>query len=614
MGNDMRYFIEKIEQIKKDDKQYEAYLTNDSTVVIAGPGSGKTTILTLKIMRLLNEKIKAPRGLACVTFSREAAREFKERLYRLGYQDRSNVFLGTVHSFCISEVLGNFAHLYDYGIPLPIKIIPAKNKKQLFDKIVSDFNMESVKLKMIEMDKERTLNIKGLSSVETPSYDVALKVAQEYEKRLHAMGYVDYESIIKFSTLLIQEQEYVRRCLSAKFPWIVIDEYQDLGRPLHEMILSLFTTTDIKIFAVGDPDQSIYSFSGAIPDYLDELYKRKDIIPIELKTNYRSNQEIIDGSEVVLNAKRTYKAATRLDEKAEFMFISCEEDMRDQYDICVNKIIPYYLSRGIPLEEIAVLVKVNQEIRDLSEFFIEKNIPYYIAKHLFDRTDIVKWLESCAAWVCGINNESFSDIYMFWERTRILHLKLNHLNDRKRIIEKRELYDVLLESKQYVNNLKQWVECILAKLLINDLLKDSEIYPDELENLENLIMTLGDEKYKKYDLTKFSRLGKPEKQVTLTTRHSSKGLEFEVVIMLGVEKGKFPSFECEHNPQKLEEEHRICFVCVSRAKKACVLVRSRVNNIQKKDGGIWRKITEESIFWTYLVEKYGNELNEELFD
>jgi DNA helicase II / ATP-dependent DNA helicase PcrA len=183
-----------------------------------------------------------------------------------------------------------------------------------------------------------------------------------------------------------------------------------------------------------------------------------------------------------------------------------------------------------------------------------------------------------------------------------------------RIIEKRELYGVLLESKQYVNNLKQWVEYLLTKLSINDLLKDSEIYPDELENLEHLIMTLGDEKYKKYDLTKFSRLGKPEKQVTLTTRHSSKGLEFEVVIILGVEKGKFPSFECEHNPQKLEEEHRICFVCVSRAKKACVLVRSRVNNIPKKDGGIWRKTTEESIFWTYLVEKYGDDLTEELFE
>ncbi len=103
------------------------------------------------------------------------------------------------------------------------------------------------------------------------------------KKRLYKLGFMDYESIIKYSTLLIQEQEYVRKCLNAKFPWILIDEYQDLGRPLHEMVLSLFTLTDIKIYAVGDPDQSIYGFSGAIPDYLHELYKHNDIIPIELK-------------------------------------------------------------------------------------------------------------------------------------------------------------------------------------------------------------------------------------------------------------------------------------------------------------------------------------------
>lgn len=610
----MSYYIEKLAQIEKDDNQYKAYLTDDSTVVIAGPGSGKTTILTLKIIRLLNEKILYPRGLACVTFSKEAAREFKQRLFRLGYQERSNVFLGTVHSFCISEVLENFAHLYNYEIPLPIKIISDKNKKKLFDDVVLDLGLGAAKLKIGEMDKERTLNINGQSKVKIPSYEIAMRVAQEYEKRLYEMGYVDYESIIKLSTILIQEQEYVRKCLNAKFPWIVIDEYQDLGRPLHEMILSLFTTTDIKIFAVGDPDQSIYSFSGAIPDYLNELYLREDIIPIELKTNYRSNQDIIDGSEVVLRAERNYVAATRLDEKAEFVFITCEEDMTDQYLFCVNNVIPYYLKKDVPLEEIAVLVKTNQEIRDLSEYFIQNGIPYYIAKHLFDRSDFVKWLESCASWACDIYSESFTELYKYWEKLKILHYQLEHINDRNRIIEKRFLYKVLIDSRDYIDNLKEWVTFLLSNLEIFELLKGSNIYPDEIENLNNLIKTVADAKYVDYDVSNFSKLGKPQNQVTLTTRHSSKGLEFEVVIMLGVEKGKFPSYECEGNPKKLEEEHRVCFVCVSRAKKACVLVRSKYNNITKKNGENWRKSTDESVFWTYLKEKYGDNLNEANFE
>lgn len=614
MRSSMSYYLEKLQQIKKDDKQYEAYLTNDSTVVIAGPGSGKTTILTLKIMRLLNEKINKPRGLACVTFSREAAREFKQRLNKLGYVERTNVFLGTVHSFCISEVIGNFAHLYNNEIPLPLKIISDTNKKKLFRKVVEDLDLENMKLTFDEIDKERTLSIIGLSSIEIPTYDIAMKAAVEYEKRLKDSGYVDYTSIVKYSTQLIQEHEYVRNCLSAKFPWIVVDEYQDLGKPLHEMILALFINTDIKIFAVGDPDQSIYGFSGAIPDYLIELYKREDILPIELQTNYRSNQDIINGSEAVLNSQRNYRAATRHGENAEFVFITCEEDMYQQYEYCVSKIIPYYLGKGIPYNEIALLVSSNPEVRELSEHLNREGIPYYISKHSFDRSDFVKWLEACAAWVSDSSSESFSDMYHFWESINKLHNKFIDINSVSRTVAKKELYSVLTESKCEEGNLKNWLQFIIDELYIKQLLENSDIYPDEIENIEKLLETVSDERYVDFDLTKFSKLGKPENQVTISTRHSSKGLEFEVVIILGVEEGRFPNYRSISDKRKMEEEHRICFVCVSRAKKACVLVRSKFNNITKKNKEIWHKPTDESIFWTYLKAKFGDDINESTFE
>lgn len=598
--------MENIQRIKKDEMQFKAYNTQESTVVIAGPGSGKTTVLTLKIIKLLREMIKEPRGLACVTYSREAAREFKQRLNKLGYEERQNVFLGTVHSFCISEVLGNFAHLYDYKIPMPIKIISDKNKKKLFAKVVEDLGIAGTKIKLSEMDKERTLNIKGMSAVEIPTYDVALQAAQEYEKRLHESGLMDYESIIKFSTLLIQEQEYVRKCLSAKFPWIVIDEYQDLGRPLHEMVLSLFSKTDINIFAVGDPDQSIYGFSGALPDYLHELYKREDIIPIELKNNYRSNQDIIDGSELVLNLKRNYVAATRKDEEAEFVFITCEEDLEEQYDYCVNKIIPYYLKKGIPLEEIVILAKLNGNIKDLARKFSEKNIPHYISKHDFERSDFVKWLETCASWINDKTSVSFDEIYLYWERIILLHNEKEVFSGNYRILEKRKIYDVLVESYENRNKLKLWIQNIIEKLKIFRLFDGSSIYPDEIDNLNNLLNVASEDRYKSYDISKFSKLGKPENQVTLTTRHSSKGLEFEVVVILGMEEGSFPDYRCISDSRKLAEENRMCFVCISRAKKACVLVRSKYYNIKKKDGDIWHKPCEESQFWKVLHKKYAD--------
>ena len=359
----MDYYTEKLEQILADPYQKAAYETNDSTVVIAGPGSGKTTILTLKIMKLLKDKIREPQGLACLTFSREAAREFEERLKKLGYEKRRNVFLGTVHSFCISEILGNFAELYDYGISIPVKILPAKLEKQIYASVLKDLGIK--KFSKTDVDKERSLQIKGISGVKVDSDPKAHQIAVEFEKRVLQAGYIDYEGVILFSTRILQEHEYVRKCISAKYPWLVIDEYQDLGKPLHEMVMALFTQTDIKIFAVGDPDQSIYGFTGAIPDYLKELYDREDTISVELQNNYRSNQDIIDGSEIVLNIPRYYHAMTRQNEEAEYTFISCQNGLEDQYDIFINKIVPVCIEKNIPLEEIAVLLSKNDECKEL---------------------------------------------------------------------------------------------------------------------------------------------------------------------------------------------------------------------------------------------------------
>lgn len=602
--SNLSYYTEKLEQISKDEYQKAAYDADDSAVVIAGPGSGKTTILTLKIMKLLNGHIKEPQGLACLTFSNEATREFKERLEKLGYKKRRNVFLGTVHSFCVSEILGNFGELYNCGLPMPIKIVPKNIKNEIFLKAKGNVGKNS-KLSVTAMDKQRALQISGNSFVEIEENDDAKTVAAEYEKLLYEAGYIDFQTIIIVSTKLIQEQEYVRKCLSAKYPWLVIDEYQDLGKPLHEMVLSLFNQTDIKIFVVGDPDQSIYKFSGAIPDYLMELYDREDVISIKLKNNYRSNQDIVDGSERVLSIPRNYHAVTREGEQAEYHFIDCNKGMEDQYKYFVKKIIPKCKENNIPLEEIAVLLGTRKECTELEAECIINDVPCYIATHTFDRTDFVKWLEDCASWINDNTAVFFNDIYSYLRSLFLMKREDVYISEKEDLEKRKYFLDILTMSKQHKHSLKKWLSYMFRTLDVNNLLKDLEQMPDELENLKNLYREVSDEKYKNYDTSKFSKLGKPQNQITISTRHSSKGLEFEIVVLMGMEEEHFPSWFVlnSDDPKDLEECNRMCFVCVSRAKRVCILMKSKKYEIKGKFG-VFEKSFSASRYWNQLYKEF----------
>jgi DNA helicase-2/ATP-dependent DNA helicase PcrA len=590
------YFFKKLKQIEKDPLQFKSYNSIGNTVVTAGPGSGKTTVLTLKVMRLLEESIIEPRGLACLTYSREAAREFQDRLKLLGFKKRKNVFLGTVHSFCLAEILSPFGEVFpQYQIPTPIKIISEKQKLKIFEKVITEIGYND--LTITDMDKERSRDITGFSKVVIESYDVALKVAVLFEKHLHESGYIDYISMVKFATKMIQNERYIQKNLEAKFPWLVIDEYQDLGKPLHEMVLSLLAKTKIKIFAVGDADQSIYDFQGASPEYLVEL-SQNGIIEnyIHLTNNYRSAQEIVNASEAVLQVKRNYVAfGNNKDFNATFDFVVCECGMDEQY-LKAIKIISELNKSGTPYHEIAVLLAYQNQIKQFANLCLKKGLPFYMTKQSFERSDFVKWLELCAAWVTNSDKISFEDVYEFWEF--ILSSHSNIILHEERIFFKRHLYNQLKESIKFKESLSDWLEQITTSLDIFNLLKTSELYPDEVENLEKLKYMMLQPPYNTFTLEQFTRLGSPQNQIVISSRHGSKGLEFDTVLMLGMEKDNFPRYNC--TKRELEEAHRLCFVCVSRARKKCVLIRSEYHDISTRKGDIWHKNFAPSPFWNIL--------------
>ena len=583
------YFEKKLQGIREDDMQLAAYKAVNNTVVIAGPGSGKTTVLTLKVMQLLAEVIYPPRGLACLTYSTEAVREFKSRLVKLGLEKRKNVFLGTVHSFCLSEIITPFAALYpQYKIPLPIRIISEAEKNRLFD----SQNYEGTP-KLIDVDKERTRNIKGISRVAIESYDIALKAAISFEELLIQNGYLDFISMVKKSVELIKNEPYVLKALEAKYPWIIVDEYQDLGKPLHELILTLLNLTRIKVFAVGDADQSIYDFQGAAPDYLVELSQRQDVSCIHLKNNYRSSQTIVDASEYVLKSSRGYIASGKLrDYHAKLEFIECPKGMDEQYERVIEQISRFH-TEGIPYHEIAVLVGNNKQVAELAQECSRQNIPAYIARQSFRLTDLIIWIQNCAKWVSDKCSVSFDEICSTW-KSFISQKRI--ISEDDYFLLKRTIFQTLTASKVYTDNLSEWL-CYLDKEVgIVSAFTASERYPDEIDNFNKLLETARSHDTQ-LTIKFLTRLGIPENQVVLTTRHSSKGLEFDVVILPGMEKDSFPSYY-DNTPRKLAEARRLCFVSVSRARKACILIRSK--NLQNKYGRWFSK--EPSPFWVALQE------------
>jgi len=560
-----KHFFLDLELIKKDARQWAAFQSSDSTVMIAGPGSGKTRVLSLKAVSLKASAIHAPSGLACISYSRETVRELKKRLRQYGFKENNYDFIGTIHSFSLLHILKPFAHLFPgYNVRYPIKILPKEIENQIYDGVLSKLKKERRDLSLTEIKRYRSLSFDGRSKITKPASDLVKAAAILFEDAVRGTEYLDFISVINISAKLIHEQPLVRKTLEAKFPWLLIDEYQDLGKALHEMVLELFSRTSMKIYAVGDMNQSIYGFNGGYPEFLKELSDQKDITTIPLEANYRSSQHIIDASIEALiptSPAPRYVARRRQDE-ADFAFITCQEDMEPQYAITATKAVPCLLNAGVQINEIAIIVASNAEVRHMGRYLQNAGIPFYVVKWEFENSNVVVWLQDCAGWCINRHSQSFDLLFKNWNSLLVQHGDAKAFKDKIRL--KVEFYQILTSSSN-IGLLWQWLEYIIEQTGLKDTLKDSEQFPNEIKNLDLLIAEAKTHNLKDAPLNRFSKLNRPEHEVTITTRHSAKGLEFEAVIMLGMEEGRFPDYR--HSTIEIEEDQRLCYVCVSRAKK-----------------------------------------------
>lgn len=603
-------FFKDLELIKNDGKQYEAYQSMENSVIIAGPGSGKTRVLTLKAVTLAKSHIHKPCGLACISFSRESVRELKKRLKSYGYIPSSKDFIGTVHSFSLLHVIQPFAHLYpQYNVTYPIKILPDDIKEKIYNSVLQELNIENNRdLSLVDINKHRSLSLKGRSEINMESSELIAKASEIYEAKIRETEFIDFTNIINLSARIINEQEYVRETLRSQFPWLLVDEYQDLGKALHEMVLELVFYAGIKLYAVGDTNQSIYGFNGGYPDFLLELTRNDNIKTIELVSNYRSSQHIINASIEALKPAPPYPKYTaekRNDDIADFTFITCDNGMELQYEVIAKKIVPNLLAKDIPLNEIGIITSSNSQIQHMAIFMKQEEIPFFIVKWSFENSAVVVWLQDCAQWSINKETQSFDQLFVFWR-----NLINNHNDSRKNkeYIYLKTMFHKVLTNSLESNDCYEWLSHIISGLKLKETLIDSEIYPNEVDNLDRLLDEAKLRNLKDSKIKRFANLGSPENEVTITTRHSSKGLEFETVILLGMEEGNFPYYLNLGNEIALSEDQRLCYVCISRAKQTCILLRSESFTKQTKYG-IKTFPYPPSRFWVSLHNKFGNENN-----
>lgn len=545
-------------------------------MVLAGPGSGKTKVLTVKLARMLAEDVRPPRGVACITYSSECARELRKRLCELGVSSSSAQFVGTVHSFCLLNIVIPFAALAGLPIGEPITVALQSEQETMLSQAIAQEIGDNERLSSWNLRcSNYRKNYLDRDSKEWKTKDEqAASVILKYEQLLHDSGKIDFEDMVLIGLRLVEEHEWIRRILNAKFPIIAVDEYQDLGLPLHRLILSLCfgNVSNSRLLAVGDTDQSIYGFTGAHPQLLEQLSNDKRVERVQLQLNYRSRSEIVSASEHALGEKRGYSAASG--DGGVIDFHKCEDGLAEQASHICETLIPEALKNETAknLGEIAVLYpnkNIGDEIASAAtesgfDFIrIDNNAPY-------PKTPFSRWLEECARWCSGGWEEGeprLSNLIQIW-----LSFNRAARSQKERRGLRKDLVSFLFANRTPNSDLAKWLaeffkSCIKEIFIKNVTLRDEEkVFIEILKNAGK------GRALNEWSVAKFGgQMGSPD-HLKLITLHSAKGLEFDMVCMMGLDQGIIPW--ANQKAEAKRERRRLFYVGLTRARNEVNLLCS----------------------------------------
>jgi DNA helicase II / ATP-dependent DNA helicase PcrA len=544
--------------------QQAAYNSTGHCVVLAGPGSGKTKTLVLKLARIMAEDVRAPRGAACITYSQECARQLTRRLERLGLREAPNLFIGTVHGFCLRHLLIPYARLADLPVPFPLTVATQRQSDQLLKRIGDRLFGVGHPTKPMDLGRHRR-SILDRGTIAWRSEEELAAWAEGYEAELRRAGLIDFDDLVIFGQRLVSEHDWVLPLLQAKFPVLAVDEYQDLGVALHRIVKRVAFDGGVRLFAVGDPDQSIYGFTGADGALLQELAERDDVQRVQLQLNYRSASRIVSASEMALGEARGYQSNDP-DRQAVIAFVQCDNGLKGQAARAVTEIIPAALAAkpGRCLGDIAILYRDYRAGDVVAEAVAAAELDFVRVDTAapYRKVALTSWIEDCAAWCSGGWREGrpqlrgLLDRWLGFHRTRI--------SDAEARSEAQRLTQLLWLLRTYDGLARDFVTALRAGMLDALITAESSL-ADQREQVDRMSAGLAaGGPLADLDLASLGGRDGSPLHLNLLTLHSAKGCEYDVVIMVGLDLGSLPWRN--ELPGARRESRRLFYVGLTRAR------------------------------------------------
>ena len=608
-----------------NDKQYEAVTnTEGPCLVIAGAGSGKTKVLTHKIAYLIGEQGAKPWDILAITFTNKAANEMKERIANLIGDQAKDIWMGTFHSICV-RILRRF--IDRIGFDTSFIIFDTSDQRTLVKSCMKDLSIDeklfSDRSILSEISNAKNEMLEPAQYVARANGDFRKEkiatVYELYQKRLKENNAIDFDDIINYTIRILMENEDILEYYSNKFKYVLVDEYQDTNKAQFTLI-TLLASKHGNITVVGDNDQGIYSFRGA--DISNILNFEKDFPGtriIKLEQNYRCTGNILKAANSVIknNEVKYKKELWTQNEEGNLPKVYQADNEYDEGTYIVTQIEHLKREEYYKNSDFAILYRMNTQSRAIEDILRRENIPYKIIGGLkfYERKEIKDIIAYLRLIQNSADNLSLKRIINEHKRgigktslEKIEELAIQNEISMYEVIKNADNYGlnrVYLNSREFINvieELKNKKEQLVISELIKMTLKKTG-YTKALENentieaenrIENLeeLLTVAIEFEKENaenSLSSFLEgitlssdlddVEDSEDSVTLMTLHSAKGLEFPVVFLVGMEEGIFPGYKSISEPKELEEERRLCYVGITRAKEFLYLTCSKQRTI-----------------------------------